>query len=57
MRNLSDVANSVVGQPMFQVIDQVSQLEAQGRDVIHFEIGEPDFETPAHITSAAISAL
>ena len=57
MRNLSDVANSVVGQPMFQVIDQVSQLEAQGRDVIHFEIGEPDFEAPAHITSAAISAL
>jgi aspartate aminotransferase len=42
---------------MFQVIDQVRRLEANGRDVIHFEIGEPDFETPASITQAAVGAL
>lgn len=57
MRPLSDISNSLIGQPMFQVIDAVAKLEREGRDVVHFEIGEPDFETPAPITSAAVEAL
>ena len=32
-------------------------MERAGRDVIHLEIGEPDFDTPAHITEAGIAAL
>ena len=32
-------------------------LEAQGRNIVHLEIGEPDFDTPAHITDAAVEAL
>ena len=32
-------------------------LEAQGHDVIHMEIGEPDFTTPAPIVDAAIAAM
>ncbi len=32
-------------------------LEATGRDIIHLEIGEPDFETPANIRAAALRAL
>ena len=32
-------------------------LEAQGRSVVHLEIGEPDFATPAHIVEAAKQAL
>ena len=32
-------------------------LEAQGREIIHLEIGEPDFDTPAHIVEAGVKAL
>jgi len=41
----------------FQVLAKASALEAQGRDVIHLEIGEPDFATPGHIIDAACRAL
>ncbi|MGI6207443.1 MAG: pyridoxal phosphate-dependent aminotransferase [Anaerolineae bacterium] len=41
----------------FEVLAAARALEAQGRDVIHLEIGEPDFDTPANITEAAIRAL
>jgi aspartate aminotransferase len=41
----------------FEVLVRARALEAQGRKVIHLEIGEPDFDTPAHITDAAIAAL
>jgi aspartate/methionine/tyrosine aminotransferase len=41
----------------FEVLARAKALEAQGREILHFEIGEPDFETPAHIKEAAIQAL
>jgi aspartate/methionine/tyrosine aminotransferase len=41
----------------FEVLARARALEAQGRHVIHLEIGEPDFDTPAHITEAAVKAL
>jgi aspartate aminotransferase len=41
----------------FEVLARAKALEAQGRDILHFEIGEPDFDTPAHIKEAAIQAL
>ena len=41
----------------FEVLVRARALEAQGRSVIHLEIGEPDFDTPAHITDAAVLAL
>ena len=41
----------------FDVLARARALEAQGRKVIHLEIGEPDFDTPANITQAAIGAL
>ncbi len=41
----------------FDVLVRARALEAQGRDVIHLEIGEPDFPTPAHIVQAAKDAL
>ena len=37
----------------FEVLVRARALEAQGRSVIHLEIGEPDFDTPSHITDAA----
>ena len=41
----------------FDVLVRARALEAQGRSVIHLEIGEPDFPTPAHIVDAAKRAL
>jgi aspartate aminotransferase len=41
----------------FEVLARARELEAQGRSIIHLEIGEPDFDTPAHIVEAADEAL
>ena len=41
----------------FQILAQANALEAQGRSVIHCEIGQPDFKTPAHIIEAAHKAM
>ena len=41
----------------FDVLAKARALEAQGRDIIHLEIGEPDFPTPAHIVEAGKRAL
>jgi len=41
----------------FDVLVRARKLEAQGRNVIHLEIGEPDFDTPRHIVEAAKRAL
>jgi aspartate aminotransferase len=41
----------------FEVLVRARHLEAQGRSVIHLEIGEPDFDTPRHIIDAAKQAL
>jgi len=41
----------------FDVLVRARALEAQGHSVVHLEIGEPDFPTPAHIIEAAKKAL
>ncbi len=41
----------------FTVLAKAKALEAQGREIIHLEIGEPDFETPPHIVEAGCRAL
>ncbi len=45
------------GEGAIEVFAKASALEAQGRDIIHLEIGEPDFDTPANIVKAGIEAL
>ncbi len=54
---LSSGALSLQGQPMFKLIDKARLLENMGVDVIHLEIGDPDFDTPSNISQAAISAI
>ncbi len=39
------------------IFDRARELEKQGREIIHLEIGRPDFNTPDHIVEAAIQAL
>jgi aspartate aminotransferase len=41
----------------FKVLARARALEALGRDIIHLEIGEPDFDTPRHIVEAGMQAL
>jgi aspartate/methionine/tyrosine aminotransferase len=41
----------------FEAVARARELEASGRDIIHLEIGEPDFDTPANIRAAAQRAL
>ena len=41
----------------FEVLAHAKRLEAQGRDIIHLEIGEPDYSTPANIIDAAVRAM
>jgi aspartate/methionine/tyrosine aminotransferase len=41
----------------FEVLVKAKALEAKGRDIIHLEIGEPDFDTPRNIIDAAVDAL
>jgi len=41
----------------FQVLSRARELERQGKDIIHLEIGEPDFDTPSNIVHAAVNAL
>jgi aspartate aminotransferase len=41
----------------FEVLARARALERQGKEIIHLEIGEPDFDTPAHIREAAKRAL
>jgi aspartate/methionine/tyrosine aminotransferase len=41
----------------FEVLARARALEAEGQEVIHLEIGEPDFPTPRHIVEAAYRAM
>ena len=41
----------------FAVLARARELERSGRDVVHLEIGEPDFATPAHASEAAFAAI
>ncbi len=41
----------------YQVLARAQELEAGGKNIIHLEIGEPDFATPAHVGLAGISAI
>ncbi len=41
----------------FEFLANAKKLEAQGKSIIHLEIGEPDFDTPENVTESAIKAL
>src|SRR2546425_1403612 len=41
----------------FEVLNKARALERQGKEIVHLEIGEPDFDTPANIVEAGVEAL
>lgn len=54
---LSDAAYLLQGQPMFQILARIKEMERAGEDIVHFEIGDPDFSTPRNIIDAGTDAL
>ena len=52
-KNVAEIAPSLT----LSITSQARALKKQGVDVLNFGVGEPDFNTPAHITAAAIKAL
>jgi aspartate aminotransferase len=54
---LAERMNRIGVETAFEVLVRARALEAQGRDIIHLEIGEPDFNTPRHIVEAGKQAL
>src|SRR6202167_5566198 len=54
---LAERMNRIGVETAFEVLVRARALEAQGRDIIHLEIGELDFDTPRHIVEAGKRAL
>jgi len=57
MKSFSKIAGRLHGQKMFQILAQAKELEQKGIDVIHLEIGDPDFDSPPKVVEAACDAL
>ena len=55
--NFADRLSLLGTETAFEVLVKARALEAEGRDIVHLEIGEPDFDTPRHIIEAGQKAL
>lgn len=54
---LSERMSRLGTETAFEVLNKARALERQGKDIVHLEIGEPDFDTPRNIVDAAVEAL
>jgi aspartate aminotransferase len=54
---LADRMSRLGTESAFEVLAKARALEAEGRSIIHLQIGEPDFDTPEHVVRAAQEAL
>jgi len=57
MNNLSTLSQLLEGQQMFKLLTLAKELEASGKKIIHFEIGDPSFNSPKKAIDAAKFAL
>jgi aspartate/methionine/tyrosine aminotransferase len=57
MKPYASSLDDMMGEAAFDVLAKAKALEKKGRSVLHFEIGEPDFDTPKEIVNAAKHAL
>lgn len=57
MKKISESAKKLKGQPMFHILVKAKELEKQGKKILHFELGDPDFNTPKNIVQAASDSL
>jgi aspartate/methionine/tyrosine aminotransferase len=54
---LADSMRRLGTESAFVVLARARALEAQGRNIIHLEIGEPDFDTPEHVKNAGVDSI
>lgn len=54
---LADRMNRILIETAFEVLLKARNLEAQGKNIVHLEIGEPDFPSPAHVIAEGKNAL
>jgi aspartate aminotransferase len=57
LKKLAKITERLFGQPMFKLLSRAQEMERNGKRVIHYEIGDPSFNTPQHIIEAAKTAL
>ena len=57
MPEFSKGAHRIYGEAAFEVLAKAQELERNGKHIVHFEIGEPDMETPKNIVDAGIKAI
>ena len=57
MKYLSEASKVLEGQKMFQILEEAQELEKKGANIIHLEIGDPDFVTPENVVEAAVKSL
>ena len=57
MPNISSRTSNLGTENAFVVLKEVNELAAQGRDILSFCIGQPDFNTPSNICEAAVTAM
>ncbi|WP_290576955.1 pyridoxal phosphate-dependent aminotransferase [Ketobacter sp.] len=57
LRKLADRLERITSFHVMVLMEQAQQLEQQGRDIIHLEVGEPDFATPQNVVAAGVDAM
>ena len=57
MKKLSNAAQRLKGQAMFQILAKAQELERVGKKILHFELGDPDFDTPENVVNVVCEAL
>ena len=55
--NISQKAQSIPPFLVMEVLERAKELEAQGVDMVHLEVGEPDFDTPKCVVEHAVHSL
>jgi len=57
VKEISQIAHKIDGQPMFKILENIKKMEKKRKNIIHFEIGDPDFQTPNNIIRTAYNAM
>jgi aspartate aminotransferase len=57
MKKLSKITDNLLGQPMFGLLSRAKEMERAGKKILHFEIGDPNFDSPDEVVKAAKLAL
>ena len=56
-QHFTERVRSLKAEGAYAVLAKARALEAEGRDIIHLEIGQPDFPTPVHVAEAGVAAI